>query len=765
MYSKELLQPADLQPYINQPETLINQTFEFQLTVANYLQTPIELLEILVNQSCYPQVVETVKLHVTYIKLTGEIRDNWREIAEDKIKNAPLQQNDRLVAELLKIAPVPEYLISEWIPGHRLIQGLENPYLSKQDKVRLLERLGKSIIIEERLTAAVHPDTPRGTLEILAGDLELPIRIAVKYRDDDFDDAIAILESQHQVASDWETLALELIELARSKWSWVRQTVARNFNAPVEVLRELAGDEEEKVQLAVARNLATPGEVLDLLVSHGWGEVTESIAKHPNASEDALIKLLPRYEDFIEGRIKPIDNLPQPLKLIQNIDTPSSVLEKIDLNDCPSHFKQKLARHPNVSRKLLEKLSEEKSPVIRLAVFQNIKTPEYIRNIILEELLDFKNKQYKYDKEDYFIYFKDIWIGLANSETTPSDVLTKLAYDISYSGSVCIALLINSNTPEHVRQKLLQKLLSLPESEKSYSDWQIYLAIAFNSSITENERQEYFEKAINLSWEAQRILAKHPKTPSDILEQLANTTYININYVAENPSTPAHVLRKLIKHASDDVRQCVVKNPSTPPDILIELINQPYFKFGHFAYGNYEQFSKLAYEYPNFPKKELYRVLLDKEISEQNQKARGFIEENCNNIKQFKDYISKNKDTQTYNYRSVKPDIRPEYFLPKKISPTLKRLTRLYKPNDNLPTLLSEYVQSQTPFVRFISLIHPLIPIEFLQQNSQSLLWWERYAVAINSATPLEIRERLTEDCNYIVKAAAQDSLKNDLYL
>ncbi|MCJ8282459.1 MAG: hypothetical protein MJK14_22180, partial [Rivularia sp. ALOHA_DT_140] len=150
MYSKELLKPADLQPFINQPETLINQTLEFQLRVANYSQTPIELLKILVNQSCYLQVVEAAKLH---INLAGEIEGDWGEIAEYKIKNAPLQQNDRLVAELLKIAPVPEYLISEWIPGYILIQGLENPYLAKADKIKLLERLGKSTIIEERLTA------------------------------------------------------------------------------------------------------------------------------------------------------------------------------------------------------------------------------------------------------------------------------------------------------------------------------------------------------------------------------------------------------------------------------------------------------------------------------------------------------------------------------------------------------------------------------------------------------------------------------------
>ncbi|MEO1431018.1 MAG: hypothetical protein AAFV71_18530 [Cyanobacteria bacterium J06633_8] len=203
MYRKELLQAGDLQPFLNHPKTLINENLEFQLTVANHLQTPRELLEVLVDNSPHHQVVEASKLHVN---LVGEAGEKWREVAEEKIKNAPLEQNDRLVAELLKIAPVPEYLISEWMPGHRLIEGLENPYLPKEDKIKLLQRLGKSTIIEERLKAAAHSDTPRETLEILAGDLELPIRIAVKYRDDSLDDVIEVIERQYEIASNWETL-------------------------------------------------------------------------------------------------------------------------------------------------------------------------------------------------------------------------------------------------------------------------------------------------------------------------------------------------------------------------------------------------------------------------------------------------------------------------------------------------------------------------------------------------------------------------------
>ncbi|MEM6402585.1 MAG: hypothetical protein AAF757_20530 [Cyanobacteria bacterium P01_D01_bin.116] len=226
MYSEELLKQEDLQPFINEPDILINQTLGFQLQVANYLETPRQLLEILANNSSHPLVLEAAKLHVN---LAGEMVENWEVFAENAIKNAPLEQNDRLVAELLKIAPVPEYLISEWIPGNRLIEGLENPYLPQKDKIKLLERLAKSTIIEERLKAAAHPDTPREILEILAGDLELPIRIAVKYREDSLEDVIEVIENQHEIAANWETLPQQLVELAESKWSWIRQGFPLKF--------------------------------------------------------------------------------------------------------------------------------------------------------------------------------------------------------------------------------------------------------------------------------------------------------------------------------------------------------------------------------------------------------------------------------------------------------------------------------------------------------------------------------------------------------
>lgn len=94
------------------------------------------------------------------------------------------------------------------------------------------------------------------------------------------------------------------------------------------------------------------------------------------------------------------------------------------------------------------------------------------------------------------------------------------------------------------------------------------------------------------------------------------------------------------------------------------------------------------------------------------------------------------------------------------ISPTLRSLNRLYDPNtDYLPTLLSEYSQSENAFVRFITLMNPQTPLEILAQAVRSSSWLERYAVAENTATSAEIKLSLTQDSNRIVKAAALANL------
>ena len=60
-------------------------------------------------------------------------------------------------------------------------------------------------------------------------------------------------------------------------------------------------------------------------------------------------------------------------------------------------------------------------------------------------------------------------------------------------------------------------------------------------------------------------------------------------------------------------------------------------------------------------------------------------------------------------------------------------------------------------YVRLLVLMNPHISSKFLARDYKSWYWIERYAIAPNPNTPEKIRQYLTQDCNYIVRAAARD--------
>ena len=196
----ELLQPltlSDLQPFIDNPEQLVTQPSGFQIAVANYPEASRRLLEVLVN-SPNAQIAEAAQLHVNW---TGEMTEGWQEAVDEILIKRQLGQNDRLAVELLKIAPVPEYFLSKWVPAERLIQGLSNPYMPLRYRLKLLERLAREQTLEPRLQVAESNETPIAVLEELAGDLELPLRLAVKFNPSCPPQLIELVEGQHTTAT------------------------------------------------------------------------------------------------------------------------------------------------------------------------------------------------------------------------------------------------------------------------------------------------------------------------------------------------------------------------------------------------------------------------------------------------------------------------------------------------------------------------------------------------------------------------------------
>jgi len=197
MQSLHRVSAGELQRFLDAPEELLGESEEMQIAVAAFSETPRSLLEVLVN-SDYSTVVEASHLHVNWV---DEEREDYREAVSEVLREKDLGENDRLAVELMRFAPVPPDLLSEWVPVNKLIQGLKNEYMPLRYRLQLLERLSQERELEARLQVAESSETPVSILELLAGDLDLAVRLEVEFNGNCPSEVVEFVKSQHDLAS------------------------------------------------------------------------------------------------------------------------------------------------------------------------------------------------------------------------------------------------------------------------------------------------------------------------------------------------------------------------------------------------------------------------------------------------------------------------------------------------------------------------------------------------------------------------------------
>ncbi len=326
--------------------------------------------------------------------------------------------------------------------------------------------------------------------------------------------------------------------------------------------------------------------------------------------------------------------------------------------------------------------------------------------------------------------------------------------------SLAIALVGNPNTPPEVRGKL-QKQLTLPQNSQAEDrDWDMYLlALAFNSAISEEQREEYFKQILNSGTYARRTLAQHPQTPPHILAQLATTDAKYI--VAENILTPPDTLRELAQQKDADLCHCVARTPSTPSEVLVQLVNasdpqlQPR-KWNRFKFDNYKDWSKFLFEYPNMPKLELYRILLEKEAEEETIEAKHFITRKCPDIAQFREYVARYGDRST-RLNLAQMYKAPIYLLEQLAKDSDAAVRKQVSENANLPLhCLLELTKDPVVDIRLnlvtCSLRWKDTPVEILEVLAKDEAEQVREIVARNQNTPIEILTELAKDPSRKVK-------------
>jgi hypothetical protein len=574
--------------FLSDPDALLTQPIAVQMTIVNHLETPRLILEVLVK-SDDSRVAEAAQLHVNW---AGELGENEQAAIDAFLQTAQLGQNDRLAVELLKIAPVPPVFFSEWVPAAQM-EGFKNPYMPLHYRLQWLERLAQEPTLEPRLQVAESPETPLSILEILVGDLELPVRWAAKSNPACPSALIELVEGQQTVASDWNTDVEQLEMLSQSRWGLIRLAVAKNPSASVETLMHLASDAVVNIQLAVAQNPMAPAIALAALANHPENAIQEAVAKHPNTPEEVLHQLFATQQRVLRGREALPASLLQrffearsrEIPLWKNTDlqyfltkqpnTSGDLLAElanVDLEEVRADlltahqpgspeilenwvknkitFLKSIASHPNTTAETLEQLAAYPDEERQLAVAQNLNTSEHLRHQILEQLVDHADDRIK--------------VAIAKDLQTPVTLLEKMAgdsIDITRISSGLRAM-IPSASPT-----LLNLLVNFCRNRGSTE--QISFWLNQGKAFCDPILQEWHELMSALE-ESDRQILKSVKgqLSSAIRQQNGNPTWLIANYTLENYVLYGFLTFMSFAQSSDRSSQAVVAallgNPNTP---------------------------------------------------------------------------------------------------------------------------------------------------------------------------------------------------------
>lgn len=614
-------------------------------------------------------------------------------------------------------------------------------------------------------------------------------------------DSSSSIDFNLRLAADPTTAADHLKKLADTDDRRIRETIAGNPNAPTELLLELGEEFPEqllnnpifpllcleelhqvddiplKTLCSLLKQPNVPEHFFELGVKTQNWEAIGSLGMNPQTPKAILERLVQntRNSDFQqvaklhvnwEGEIS---EGWQAIAL-QEIESlfkrsASGVLHEFkqlcaiakigpdSLPDCVIE-QQAIAADPETPRRLLESLSSSEHFEIRLAVAANLSTPSESLTKLAEEPNE------------------SIHQAIAENPNTPPAVLTQLAKSSKQSVAVLEAIVRHPATPLPILEHLVSsKYPSVTQGAIENLYWgtnfdpqwktlyQNRLASTY-PDLPSPLRQKLEKMVVNPDPEIRIKLAADPKTPPQILSQLAHDLDIEVRLalvnnpqipgrilgefigqelgdpptqhselqssslvgdifkyskedwvqmeIAKHPNTPRRLLKRLATHSDPMTRKTVAENPHTPPECLLNL-----------AQDKNEPLWLTVYQNPHAPFRALEVGLLK---------------------------MSENLDSQ-YQLRDFWAIAR-------------RYVTRF---PEGLPLVFKSCLKPKVATIlRLLALCYPDISATDLGNFPLAPIWIERYCLAQHPNTPTPTLERLAQDGNRIVRAAAKARLKGD---
>ncbi|MEM7715367.1 MAG: HEAT repeat domain-containing protein [Cyanobacteria bacterium P01_A01_bin.68] len=783
---------------------------EARLQVTESRETPVSILELLAgdldlavrlaveyNDNCPLNVVELVKSQhdlasdwdadIRDLEELGESRWGWVRLGVAQNPFAPVQilkqlSEDKLPKIQLEVAKNPK--TQKWI----LEELFKHPHIDKYPEIGIYikaaiaehpnmtgEAENKNIPFLGRHKLRLNKEKASETSQaryFMTKRVNSPFALAQISKNSSHDSKLTAARNRNTPVSILE-------QLARDSHETICQTVATNPSLPFNTLLELARNSSVRVKLNIAykssygNTPSTPRELLEILAEDESEQVRAKIAEHPDTPVDILVKLA--NDSSREVKSKLTANLNTPVEVLtrlgleenlvnqRNPNTPGIVLAQAVRNmnskaladfikhpvqgsQMPSETLTQLATntnssvryhvacHPNTKATVLRQLARDSYIATIRAVASNHNTfPETLE--VLSTNPDFTTRH-----------------SVVNNLNVPPRILAQIVMSSCVSGNqpnrsvdmlksafpgnnndVLRIIARNPNTPTEALEILARREFANPTPEPNLilpptQDDSLVQSLAYNPNLTPEILSTLTQDS---SVDVRKILVRHPNLTEELWLRLAEDEAVSVREtVANSNQAPVNVLELLASDQETEVRIKVAGNSNTPSTVLEKLA------------GNEKSQVRTAVA----SNQNLSTTILEQLANDEKIEVRRAVAKNPNtpeNIREsLRDLVLQPNSRQTIS--------------------TLSSLPRIYnRQNDDLATVLTEYAESDNAFVRFVVLLHPVTPGEILIQGANSASWLERYAVAENQATSLQICEMLARDGNWIVKAAANQSFSN----
>ena len=480
----------------------------------------------------------------------------------------------------------------------------------------------------------------------------------------------------------------------------------------------------------VATNPSTPPDLLQKLANSKDATTRSHVAANPNTPTEVLLHL---------GGEFPEELLNNPIFALLWLENPNLI------DEMPFTTLVNLLKQERVPIFFLERAASHLDWEVQLAVATNAQTPRTTLEMLVQSS-DVNLAQVAQLHVQWAGEMTEGWEEVANKAIL-STVLHPT--NLKYIKELAKISLI----PEFILDRL---------PETWYGDK--FLEVVASGA---NNLPHILEKlARDNQWEFRTAVASNPNTPVSLLHQLAVDDDLMVRAaVASNPNTPVSLLHQLAVDNYSTVRREVAKNPNTPRNLLEQLTLDKHNLVCRDAAKNLTttashlellaknkniQVRERVAKNPNTPEH-----LLELLAKDRTAEVRCCVAQNPNTCKRLLKQLLSDRTWKVCfvamgTYLSQNPEALPallEYQLTKQ-SQTLSLGWDNY------------FIDSTASLTRLLMLLHPQVSGKALAENSRSLAWLERYAIAQHLNTPLDTLNILAGDANRIVRAAARANLQ-----